>query len=500
MAAALGTTAGVNPPAAPRGGQRGYLASLQDRDGMRCVDQRGAACLVRSSGQGRRGVCDGHEGKVFGLVVLLRIVVVCIEARDLGRGFRGTRPGYVDDQGLVDRLAAGEVGVEGPAHLLLGPQDSLLGLCVCIARQDAQGEVWGIEAPAQRVAVFPEDHLAHVVDQVVLADLHQGGRGVLALDPDLAVQHAGVEVGAGGQVVVGLGGRAWGWLCRGSSGRVWCEQRLYSASIRGRYERLAAGGQLGGAVVWMGRLGGGLDGGMHRRGLLEGEDGTGGVRVVGQRCCRRAAPQPDVAGRALRFGPTAAGAPKDYFRLREPLGVAVAVAVVGGRRCRQLGQRDALAQATPRALALAARRRVLRRRRRDLAVPPEQLGSRVVEARLDARHGRAQPTASPRARLRFRDGEGGVLLTSGSLAPSRVLCADRGRGDKEHGEKRATVGAQACRRCRRQGQMGARGTGVRWTVSRRRCGALAAISIMAMPMSVGNHEATLARVAGPKRK
>lgn len=197
------------------------------------MDERCPTGVVGSSGQGGRGgLRDGHERKVFGLLLLLRIIVVCIVARDLGRGLRGACPGYVDDQGLVDRLAAGEVGIEGPAHVLLGPQDSLLALCACVARQDAQGQVWGIEAPAQRVAVLAEDHLAHVVDEVVFADLHQGGRGILALDPDLAVQHAGVEVDAGEGVVVGVGlgwrdwgwdwGWGWGWLCchTGSSGRV----------------------------------------------------------------------------------------------------------------------------------------------------------------------------------------------------------------------------------------------------------------------------------------
>lgn len=121
----------------------------------------------------------------------------------------------------MHRLPAGKVGVKGPAHLLLGTQHSFGALGIGVAWQYAQGEVWGVEAAAQRIAVLPEDHLPHVVDEVILANLHQGGRGVLTLDPYLAVQHAGVEVGGrGGEVVVGGGRGARGWLGRGCLGRV----------------------------------------------------------------------------------------------------------------------------------------------------------------------------------------------------------------------------------------------------------------------------------------
>lgn len=76
-----------------------------------------------------------------------------------------------------------------------------------VAGYYAEQDVRSIEAPAQRIAILSEDHVAHIVDQVILPDLNQGGRGMGALDPDLAVQHAGAEVGGGGELV-----RVGGWI------------------------------------------------------------------------------------------------------------------------------------------------------------------------------------------------------------------------------------------------------------------------------------------------
>lgn len=110
--------------------------------------------------------------------------------RHAGRWLGGASRGHVDDEGLVDRLTAGEVGVDGVTHVLLGPQGAF-ACALAIAGHNAQGNVWRVEAPAQRVCILFEDHVAHVVDQVVLSDLDERGRGIGPLDPDLAVQHAG---------------------------------------------------------------------------------------------------------------------------------------------------------------------------------------------------------------------------------------------------------------------------------------------------------------------
>lgn len=364
-------------------------------------------------------------------MVVLRIVVVGIILRDTGRRLWCAGPRYVDDESFVNRLAAGVVCVEGPAHLFLGAQDAFLALSIVVARQDAQREIGSVEASTKRIAILSEDHLAHIVDEVILADLDQRGRGALALDPDLAVQHAGVEVGGASEVVVGS--RRAG---RGGSGhgRVCCEQRLDGARIRGCDEGLAAdrrragarreGGELRGVIFgarkvccdcssggqrWRLRLQGRgwQDGG----GLLEGDCGTaGGVgerrggSVGGLDVCVGVGVEVEVAGALMRmpiatirrqarcFGPTGTG-PHHHLRLHHAAIVALG-GHVGGGYGGQLGQRDALAQAARRVDALAACRRTLRCRRRDVALPAEEFGPRVADARPDAAHDGQQPASA----------------------------------------------------------------------------------------------------------
>lgn len=347
--------------------------------------------------------------------------IVRLRAR---RRLRCSPYGHVNDEGLVDVLAAGEVGVECAAHVLLGAQGAVLS-SLAIARDDAERDVGGIEAPAEGIGVLFENHVAHVVDQVVLADLDQRGRGILALDPDLAVQHGGAEVGGRGAKVVNGNGRAGRGGRLGSVG-VRAKQRVDHGCIGGGNDRLAAdevcwgrglgrqggdgrdvavcpgGGGQRGRGQGEGAAWGGRGCGRGRRGM-EGDDGrglfqrqlrTGGGGVVvargdgaGGRVGRRArvsarGQAPRLAGRAQHLRP-------HHARVAGHVQVHVHVQVVVVRVCTlalgQLGQRHALADGAGRlGPPFTARRRSGRRRGR--AASAQQLGASTLQPRLDAAH------------------------------------------------------------------------------------------------------------------
>lgn len=255
--------------------------------------QRDTRIVLTAAQTGWRGIDNGHGREVFRLVVG-RVVVVGVVEGHSRRGFGGSPLGHVDDESFGDILPAWKVSVQRPAHFLFRPQSAVLAL-LRISRDDSQSDVWGIEAPAERIGVLLEDHLADVVNQVILADLDQRGRRIRALDPYLAVQHGGAEVdGSSAEIVVGRR-RAAG---EGSGGQVGREQRLDHLGISRGDDRLAADqGGLGGArgrgvagggegrglvaVAGRGRgrreRGGGRDGdgGVDGRGLLEGQLGAG---------------------------------------------------------------------------------------------------------------------------------------------------------------------------------------------------------------------------------
>lgn len=353
--------------------------------------------VVQARAQGcRRGVDDGHRWEVLCLVAC-GVVVMGVVERDSRRGLGRSSLGHVDDEGLGDGLAAGEVGVDCSAHLLLGPQGAVLA-ALGVSRHDAQGDVWGVEALAQRVCVLFEDHVAHVVDQVVLADLHQGGRGIGPLDPDLAVQHGGAEVCSAGKVVGGRGRAG----SEGGVGNVRSKQRLDQACIGGGQDGLAAhnvrrsgfGGRgrrqrrwVFGVARLRWRSGrqrrvevGGLHRGMEGRGLLEGDGraGSGGSRGRRRVAGAGGGARPRVSrGQASTarswLGSTLGGGSQHLRPHQARIGGAV-VQDIGAGHLRQLRQRDALAEG-----ARAARRRGHRaRRRRRAAAPAQELGARVV--------------------------------------------------------------------------------------------------------------------------
>ena len=75
----------------------------------------------------RRRLDGGHGREVLGLGMLSIVVMGVVEGHSRRRLW-GATYGDVDDGRLVDVLAAGEVGVERRAHVLLRPQGAVLAL------------------------------------------------------------------------------------------------------------------------------------------------------------------------------------------------------------------------------------------------------------------------------------------------------------------------------------------------------------------------------------
>lgn len=84
------------------------MAGLKDCDGVRGVRESCSMGIVRGGGSGG-GVCDRHEREVFGLNVRLRIVVIIVQGRHPRRGLGCARFGNVNNESLIDCLAAGVV-------------------------------------------------------------------------------------------------------------------------------------------------------------------------------------------------------------------------------------------------------------------------------------------------------------------------------------------------------------------------------------------------------
>lgn len=223
----LGPAAAVmqwSPGAAGRW-QSGQLAGVEDGDGMTVWQWQAGIC----GHCGRRGVDDSHGREVVGLVAPVVIMVVVVGGHLRGRLW-GAALGHVDDERLGHCLSARKVGVEGAAHVFLRPQCAVLRTGG-FSWDNAEGYVGCIKAAAQRVLILFQDHVAHIVDEVVFADLHERGRGIGPLHPDLAVQHVGGD--GGGCRCTKIVGRGWG---------VFGDQRRDEPDIRVGDERLATDG------------------------------------------------------------------------------------------------------------------------------------------------------------------------------------------------------------------------------------------------------------------
>lgn len=121
-------------------------------------------------------------------------VLGIVYGADMGRDARGRSRGaagrYIYDQCFVYRLAAGEVCIESAAHWFFRAEEAILPL---FPGANAQSEVGRIEMPAQRVGIFSQDHVAHVVDQIVFVNGDERGRSAGAPDPNLSGHHVSVD-------------------------------------------------------------------------------------------------------------------------------------------------------------------------------------------------------------------------------------------------------------------------------------------------------------------
>jgi hypothetical protein len=138
-----------------------------------------------------------HGRKVFtGSFIGSILVGVVIDVVIAGPG-RGSwsipAQRYVDDKSLVDVLATRIIGVQGRTDGFLGAQ-SPLGADILVAlftTDDLEGDVWRIDASAERVGVFAQNNIADIVDQIIFGDLDPGGRGARPLHPYLSLHGVG---------------------------------------------------------------------------------------------------------------------------------------------------------------------------------------------------------------------------------------------------------------------------------------------------------------------
>ena len=111
--------------------------------------------------------------------------------------YPGRRPGcstlrHIDDECLIHHLPARIVRINSPTHLLFRPQGPLSPRSSMIfSRYYLKRHVRRVKGFAERVGVFPENEVPHIVYQIIFSYLHKCGGGTRPLDPDLTVQHGG---------------------------------------------------------------------------------------------------------------------------------------------------------------------------------------------------------------------------------------------------------------------------------------------------------------------
>ena len=95
----------------------------------------------------------------------------------------------LDYQSFFDGLAARVVCVEGRPDGLFGTQGTLQGdiFIVLFATDNFQCNVRSIDAAAKRIGIFLQDHIANIVNQVVLGDFDSGRGSTWAFHPDLSL-------------------------------------------------------------------------------------------------------------------------------------------------------------------------------------------------------------------------------------------------------------------------------------------------------------------------
>ncbi len=138
-------------------------------------------------GKGAMGIEVGrlqswHGGKVvasFSRSYLLRYVIRLQVRPCSWRRFRCSSLWHVNYKSFFDLLPSGIVCINQPSNGLVGRKcpfvPSFVGL---LSRTNPKRDIRSIERSSQRIEVFPNDSISHIVDQVIRTDSHLSrGRG-----------------------------------------------------------------------------------------------------------------------------------------------------------------------------------------------------------------------------------------------------------------------------------------------------------------------------------
>jgi hypothetical protein len=172
------------------GGRNGReVARINDGHGV------GHRSVGVHGGKARRRRAAGHERKIsFAILGRTHIVIIVGSRSRTGTGTglgRDSRRGpgrcrvarNVDDEGLVDGLLAiREEFLQNGAYVLFRAQDTRNA----VTSIEAKAKVGRVVGLAQRICVFSQNHVAHVIDKVVWVDGNERGRGFRPHDPNLA--------------------------------------------------------------------------------------------------------------------------------------------------------------------------------------------------------------------------------------------------------------------------------------------------------------------------
>jgi hypothetical protein len=124
--------------------------------------------------------------------VLLWVIVNVVIARPRRGSRSGPAHGNVDDEGFVDILAAGIVGVESWSNGLFWTQNAFCAhvLVALFPAEDLEDHVGGIDAPSEGVGIFLQNDIANIVDQIIFGDFDSGGRTTGPLHPYFSLHGA----------------------------------------------------------------------------------------------------------------------------------------------------------------------------------------------------------------------------------------------------------------------------------------------------------------------
>ena len=150
-----------------RTGYYWYLPGVEDRDGLWVYHG-----LYSPNWRALRvGGGDG-DGKVIPRAVGHVLVEGIMQL--LWRRSGGPSNRYLNDKCLISTLSSGKILVEYPHHDFIGTEQALcamvpldITLPVPIwPRVDPQVDIWRIKRSPQRVAVFPQNSIPYIVDQI----------------------------------------------------------------------------------------------------------------------------------------------------------------------------------------------------------------------------------------------------------------------------------------------------------------------------------------------